>query len=109
MCCGSARVVWHRTLRGRERGVHQCSAAQPNAFPTPRPPRLALPRPTLLLPAHRQLPAPCVLPPSPQKHGLKSASKRDKARAAAEEEADELLALKERLGVMHEEVRLNCW
>ncbi|KAI7837441.1 hypothetical protein COHA_008699 [Chlorella ohadii] len=41
-----------------------------------------------------------------KKHGLKSASKRDKARAAAEEEADELLALKERLGVMHEE-RLN--
>ncbi|KAL4422877.1 hypothetical protein ABPG75_009074 [Micractinium tetrahymenae] len=41
-----------------------------------------------------------------QKHGLKSASKRERARAAAEEEAGELLALKERLAVMHEE-RLN--
>lgn len=41
-----------------------------------------------------------------QKHGLKSASKRQRARAAAEEEAEELLALKERLAVMHEE-RLN--
>lgn len=36
---------------------------------------------------------------------MKSASKRDKARAAAEEEADEMMALKERLGAMHEEVR----
>ncbi len=29
-----------------------------------------------------------------QKHGLKSASKREKARAAAEEEAEELMELK---------------
>ncbi|KAL4448816.1 hypothetical protein ABPG77_007533 [Micractinium sp. CCAP 211/92] len=41
-----------------------------------------------------------------QKHGMKSASKRERARAAAEEEAEEMLALKERLAVMHEE-RLN--
>lgn len=37
-----------------------------------------------------------------QKHGLKSASKREKARLAAEEEADEMMELKERLGVMSE-------
>lgn len=35
---------------------------------------------------------------------MKSASKRQRARAAAEEEADEMLALKDRLAVMHEEV-----
>ncbi len=39
-----------------------------------------------------------------QKHGMKSASKRQRARAAAEDEADEMLALKDRLASMHEEV-----
>jgi protein SDA1 len=37
------------------------------------------------------------------KHGLKSASKRAKALEAAEEEADETMALQERLGVVHQE------
>ena len=37
------------------------------------------------------------------KVGLKSASKRAKAREAAEEEADETMALQQRLGVLHEE------
>ena len=50
-------------------------------------------------------PLPSTSLPAPQKHGLKSASKRERARAAAEEEADEMLALKDRLAVMHEEVR----
>ena len=43
--------------------------------------------------------------PPPQKHGLKSASKREKARHAAEEEADEMMELKDRLALMNEEVR----
>lgn len=46
---------------------------------------------------------------TPQKHGLKSASKRDKARAAAEEEADEMMELKDRLGAMTDEVGGCCW
>eukprot|EP00887_Chlorella_sp_A99_P007365 scaffold2.g7365.t1 len=41
-----------------------------------------------------------------QKHGLKSARKRDKARQAAEEAADEALALQARLGVANEQ-RVN--
>lgn len=41
-----------------------------------------------------------------QKHGLKSASSRQRARAAAEGEADEMMALKGRLAVVNEEVRL---
>ena len=51
------------------------------------------------------LPA-CPPPPacSLQKHGMKSASKRERARHAAEEEADEMMALKDRLAVMNEEV-----
>ena len=35
---------------------------------------------------------------------MKSASKRERARHAAEEEADEMMALKDRLAVMNEEV-----
>ncbi|KAL4857462.1 hypothetical protein ACK3TF_002330 [Chlorella vulgaris] len=38
-----------------------------------------------------------------QKHGLKSASSRQRARAAAEGEADEMMALKGRLAVVNEE------
>lgn len=38
----------------------------------------------------------------PQKHGLKSASKREKAMAAAEDAAEETMALREQLGSMHD-------